>query len=65
MLPSGRTVSNIAPTPIYLLKMTKWHTHVAHMAKHMDMLGALFGGGPGPGLLSPPKSGAASRHLLN
>jgi len=25
--------------------MTKWHAQVAHMAKHMNMVGALFGGG--------------------
>jgi len=30
--------------------MTKWHAHVVHMAKNMNMVGAL---GPGP-----PKSGA-------
>jgi len=30
-----------------LIKMTKWHAHVAHMAKHMNMVG-----GPGS---SPPK----------
>jgi len=30
--------------------MTKWHTHVVHMAKHMNMVGA-------PWL--PPKSDAA------
>jgi len=39
--------------------MTKWHAHVAHMAKQMDMVGGLFGGGPwarAPCL--PPKSGA-------
>jgi len=29
-----------------LLKMTKWHAHVANMAKHMNMAGALFGGEP-------------------
>jgi len=28
--------------------MTKWHAHVAHMARHMDMVGAHFGGGPWP-----------------
>ena len=33
--------------------MNKWHAHVAHMAKHMNMVGAL-----GPGPLPPPKSGA-------
>jgi len=27
--------------------MTKWHAHVAHMAKHMEMVG-------GPGHLAPP-----------
>jgi len=26
--------------------MTKWHAHVAHMAKHINMVGAPFGGGP-------------------
>jgi len=29
--------------------MTKWHTHVAHMAKHENMVGV-----PGPGPLAPP-----------
>jgi len=29
--------------------MTKLHTHVAHMAKHMNMVGV-----PGPGLLGVP-----------
>jgi len=33
--------------------MTKWHAHVAHMAKHTNMVGAL-----GPGPLPPPKSDA-------
>jgi len=34
--------------------MTKWHAYVAHMAKHMKMVG-----GPRPGPLGlPPKSGA-------
>ena len=34
--------------------MSKWHAHVAHMAKDMNMVGE-----PGPGLLAPPlKSGA-------
>jgi len=35
--------------------MNKWHAHVTKMAKNMNM--ALFGGGPGPGPLAPPKSG--------
>jgi len=26
--------------------MTKWQVHVAHMAKHMNMMGAFFGGRP-------------------
>jgi len=26
--------------------MTKWHPYIAHMAKHMNIVGALFGGGP-------------------
>jgi len=40
ILPSGRLI----PTGIYStkklpsLKMTKWHAHVAHMAKHMDIV---------------------------
>jgi len=35
--------------------MTKWHAHVVHMAKHMNMVGGLFlVRGPGP----PSKSGA-------
>jgi len=29
--------------------MSKWHAHVAHMAKDMNMVGE-----PGPGLLAPP-----------
>jgi len=39
--------------------MTKWHAHVVHMTKHINM-----GGGPlwwvalGPSPLGPPKSGA-------
>jgi len=34
--------------------MTRWHAHVAHMTKHMNMVG-----GTGPGALwPPPKSGA-------
>jgi len=43
--------------------MTKWHTHVALMRKHMNMVG-------GPGLLAPPKSGAGqtivpySKHVI-
>jgi len=36
--------------------MTKWYAHVAHMAKHMNMVGD-----PWPGPLGTPKSGAASR----
>jgi len=35
-----------------LLKMTKWHAHVTHMAKHMNTV-------VGPGPLAPHKSGAA------
>ena len=38
-------------------KTIKWYAHVAHMAKNTNMVGALFGGGPGP-LGPPPKSGA-------
>jgi len=26
--------------------MSKWHAHVTHTAKHMNMVGALFGGRP-------------------
>ena len=33
--------------------MTKWHAHVARMAKHMNMVGD-------PGHLAPPKSGAGA-----
>jgi len=39
--------------------MTKWHAQVAHMAKHMNMVG-------GPlcwGSLGPPKSGAVATPL--
>jgi len=25
--------------------MTKWHAHVAHMAKYMSLVGSPFGGG--------------------
>ena len=28
--------------------MSKWHAHVAHMAKNMNMVGGTFGGGAGP-----------------
>jgi len=42
------------------MKKIKWHAHVAYMAKHMNMVGAPFGGGSGP--LGPtPKSGAEQR----
>ena len=38
------------------LKMTKWHPHVAHMAKHMNMVGGpVWWVGRAPW---PPKSGA-------
>jgi len=38
--------------------MTKWHVHVAHMAKHMNMVGDPLWWGPWP--LGPSlKSGAA------
>jgi len=42
------------------MKMTKWHAHVLHMAKHTNMVGGTFlVVGPGPGHLGPhPKSGA-------
>jgi len=36
--------------------MAKWHANVAHMAKHMNMVGAL-------GHLGPPKSGAAQLNM--
>jgi len=35
--------------------MAKWHAHVERMAKHMNMVGAHFGGGIGH-----PKSGTVS-----
>jgi len=38
--------------------MTKWHAHVVQMAKHMNMVGALFGGGPW--LLGPPLNPAVA-----
>jgi len=39
--------------------MTKWQVHVAHMAKHMNMVGGpLWWGALGPGPLGPSKSGA-------
>jgi len=31
-----------------LIKMTMWHAHIVHMAKHIKMVGA-----PGPGILGP------------
>jgi len=35
--------------------MTKWHAYVAHMAKHMNMVGGpSLVGGPGPGRLGAP-----------
>jgi len=40
--------------------MSKWYANVAHMTQHMNMMGALLVGGPGPGPLAPPKSGADS-----
>jgi len=44
----------LAKMTLFSLKMTTWHAHVVHMAKHMNMVG-----GPGPGTLGPPpKSGA-------
>ena len=33
-----------------LIKITKWNAHVVHMAKHIKMVGPLFGGGPWPPL---------------
>jgi len=43
-----------------LIKMTKWHAHVVHMAKHMNMVED-----PGPGNLGPPpKSGADIAYIL-
>jgi len=42
--------------------MTKWHAHVAHMAKHMNMVGGpLWWWALGPGPLVHPKPGAAER----
>jgi len=39
--------------------MTKWHAHVVHMAKYVNMVGGpSLAGGPGT-LAPPPKSGAA------
>ena len=37
-----------------MLKLTKWHAHVARITKYTNMVG-----GPGPGTLAPPKSGVA------
>jgi len=38
--------------------MTKWQAHVAHITKHMNMVGGpLWWGSLGPAPLSPPKSG--------
>jgi len=35
--------------------MTKWHAHVAHVAKHVNMVGGPFWWGTlGPGPLCPP-----------
>jgi len=38
----GRPIINIFYKPTFSLKMTKWHAHVAHMAKHMNMVGGPF-----------------------
>jgi len=39
--------------------MTKWHAHVVHMAKYVNMVGGpSLAGGPGT-FAPPPKSGAA------
>jgi len=44
--------------------MTKWHEYVAHTAKHMKMVwGPIWREAPGPGPLSPPKSGAGILQL--
>jgi len=45
----GRPIIN-SVYKLFSLKMTKWHAHVAHMAKHMNMVGAFFGGS-----LVPPR----------
>jgi len=42
-----------------LIKMTRWHAHVVHMVKNMNMVGvAVWWGALGSGPLGPPKSGA-------
>jgi len=43
---------------IFSLKMIMWHAHVAHMAKHTNMMGD-----PGPGPLGPHKSGAVMNYV--
>jgi len=45
--------------------MTKWHAHVAHMAKHMNMVEApLWWGALGPGSLGPSLNPALHRPII-
>jgi len=44
---------------LFSLKMTKWHAHVEHMAKHMNVVGSSLWWGA-LGHFPPPKSGADS-----
>jgi len=45
--------------------MTKWHAHVVHMAKHMNMVGVPFWWGAlGPGPLSSPLNPALVRQEI-
>jgi len=46
--------------------MAKWRAHVAHMAKHMNMVGGpLRWGVLGPGPLGSPLNPALPRYLEN
>jgi len=54
ILPSDRpiTISTHSTNKLSSLKMTKWHAHVAHMPKHMNMVGPIWRGAMDP--LGPP-----------
>jgi len=40
---ADRYIIKIVYKQTFITKVTKWHTQIAHMAKHMNMVG-----GPGP-----------------
>jgi len=44
--------------------MTKRHAHVVHLAKHVNMVGLPFGGGPGPGPLWVPLNPAMATYSM-